>query len=317
MDSDMRDDVIFREDQVYCRLLLRAIAVLFVIAAPALGAESDDEKVEEDSHLDLPLARIDGKPLTVYYFERAATGLKDFEREKLATEKGRMEFLFELIDVELQAQEAVRRAYDRHEEVQEAFKENLARAMEMYLRINTEAQDPTEDDLRRYYDDHPDRFNTSEKVRAKHILVKDKNTAQRLLMSVLKTRPSPSVFGRLAKGGGDGALKSLDLGFITRPGEPREGDPPKTQAIAEAAFKLKQDGEIYPELIESEHGYHILMRTGYAPRKHISYEEAKDRGLEDAVRMEILKKKVDEKVEALKEKFPVVVYDDNLKEIVF
>ncbi|MDJ0761511.1 MAG: peptidylprolyl isomerase [Myxococcota bacterium] len=299
------------------RYLLAVGAILFVTIVPAVNAKSDEDKGNEASRLDLPLARIDGKPLTVFYFERAATGLTEAGGERLFNEKGRVDFLHELIDTELQAQEAARRGYDTHEDVQDALKESLAHAMEIYLRLNIEAREPTEADLQRYYEAHAETFNVKEMIRARHILVRNKTAAEKLLYSVLKAQPSQRVFERLKGGTGDRAFNSLDLGFLAKPSEADDPVLPMMAAMAAAAFTLKKDGDIYPELIQSKNGYHILMRTGYRPGTHISYEEAKTRGLYSTVKYYLMMKKLDERVAALKDRFAVVVYEETLKEIAF
>jgi hypothetical protein len=82
----------------------------------------------------------------------------------------------------------------------------------------------------------------------------------------------------LKKAFGDWALKeSLDEESKGKRGDlqylVKEGVQPKsrlaqsvpTQAILDALFSLKEVGEIYPSLIKSEKGYHLIQKTGERP----------------------------------------------------
>ena len=45
------------------------------------------------------------------------------------------------------------------------------------------------------------------------------------------------------------------------------------EPFEKAAFSIKKDGDIYPKVVETTYGYHIIKKTG---EKYSSFEENKD-----------------------------------------
>jgi parvulin-like peptidyl-prolyl isomerase len=314
---------------------LAGVALAAVIAALALSAKpegedqaKDEPKAEpktepktdpkDDPRLKLPVAKIDGKEMSLGYLESTAQRQSPLQRKELEDAAKRKEFLEKLINMELLAVEAARRGYEKHEEVETVLKNQLASLMHRRIADGIAEEEPTEDAMRKYYDEHIDNYKKPEKMRARHILVSDEAKAKGLLADVLKKKPSQYEFRRLAQENSedeDTRLRGGDLTFFPRPAEHREGDPKVEPEVAEAAFTIKENGDVHPQLVKSSKGYHVIMRTGHRDKMDLSFEDSKDR-LVLLVKREERKNKVEAAIDALKEKFPVELHEENLKEVV-
>jgi len=294
---------------------LASVALIAVIALLAIAAKPE---TEDDARLKLSVAEIDGEPMSLGYFESTAQRQSPLQRKELEDEAKRKEFLEKLINMELLAAEAKKRGFAEHEEVQTVLKNQLASLMHRRIADEIQEEDPTEDAMRKYYDEHIDNYKKPEKMRARHILVTDEAKAKQLLADVKKKKPSQYEFRRLAQENSEDEstrLRGGDLTFFPLPEERREGDPEVEPEVAKAAFQIKENGDVHTELVKSSKGYHVLMRTGHREKMDLSFEDAKDR-LVLLVKREERKNKVEAAIDALKDEFPVELHEENLKDVV-
>ncbi len=123
--------------------------------------------------------------------------------------------------------------------------------------------DIKDEDVQKYFDDNIQQFSTQEEVEASHILVEKKEDADAILAEL----KNGADFAEKAK------EKSIDgskdtggqLGYFTKDRMVPE--------FANAAFALKV-GEI-SEVVQSQHGYHIIKKTGEKPAITPTFEESK------------------------------------------
>ncbi|HEU4460189.1 MAG TPA: SurA N-terminal domain-containing protein [Methylibium sp.] len=123
---------------------------------------------------------------------------------------------------------------------------------------------PSDEDLRKFYDDNMARFVAPEERRASHILVKsdksepaDKRAAAKAKAQSLldQARKDPKSFAELARKNSDdpgSAAKGGDLDFFGRGA--------MVKPFEDAAFSMKT-GDI-GEVVESDFGYHVILLTG-------------------------------------------------------
>jgi len=137
-----------------------------------------------------------------------------------------------------------------------------------------------EDDARKYYSENPGDFQTSEQVRASHILIKldtsdpniDPNQAKASARAkaddLLKQIKYGADFAKLAETNSKcpSAAKGGDLGFF--------GKGQMVKPFEEAAFGLKV-GRI-SDIVETRFGYHIIKVTDRKEANTVSFEQAKD-----------------------------------------
>lgn len=125
---------------------------------------------------------------------------------------------------------------------------------------------------RNQYDAEPQKFDTPEQVRVRHILVSAKacepEAKARELLA--KARQPGTDFAALAKENSDdpgSAARGGDLGFFAR-GQ-------MTAAFEKAAFALKQPGDL-SEVVKTEFGYHVIRLEERKAAERQPFEAVRD-----------------------------------------
>jgi peptidyl-prolyl cis-trans isomerase C len=133
----------------------------------------------------------------------------------------------------------------------------------------------SEDEVRLFYDTHPDLFQQKDEVRASHILIRaatnmddsEKKEARKKLEGIRKRLEQGEDFGALAKEFSEcpSAARGGDLGYFGR-GKMVKG-------FEDAAFALKV-GEL-SGIVETDFGFHIIKVTDKKSEGMKSYDETK------------------------------------------
>jgi len=151
--------------------------------------------------------------------------------------------------------------------------------------------EPTDTDLRRFYDEHLDYFKTAEEVRASHILKsargEKRHEAYEELRQLRKRLQAGENFEDVARKHSDKADEHIDLGFFKR-GELAE-------EFEVVAFSLDV-GEISP-VFATPFGYHLITVTERKPATPKPFEDVRPQVLELVVaerRQEKTRKLVEE-----------------------
>ncbi len=131
-------------------------------------------------------------------------------------------------------------------------------------------------DIADFYEANKDGFVESEKVSARHILIKvssdssdqEKEEAKNGVQAILKEASGGADFAELAKkhSQGPSAPQGGDLGYFTR-GQ-------MVKPFEEAAFALEQ-GQI-SEVVETQFGYHIILVEDKKPVRQLELEEVSE-----------------------------------------
>ena len=142
-----------------------------------------------------------------------------------------------------------------------------------YLQDNSEV---SEDEAKNYYNNNKEDFF---QIRASHILItqydedgkelSDEKKAEnkKLAEKILKRVKNGESFDDLALEYSDDsytASKGGDLGYF--------GEGTMDENFEKAAFSL-ENGEIYPEVVETNYGYHIIKKTG---EQYSNFDDEKD-----------------------------------------
>src|SRR5262249_28447836 len=147
-----------------------------------------------------------------------------------------------------------------------------------------------------------DEFREPERRRASHIILKDREAAQRLLPEA--KRATPAQWGELyMKHSTDAPKKASpnqpvemigDLGIVGAPGDVR-GDNPRVPAeIRAALFTLKAVGDVTEKPVQGPGGFYLVRMTGKTDGHERSLLEA-----ERTIRVSILQAKISEREKAL------------------
>jgi peptidyl-prolyl cis-trans isomerase C len=189
-----------------------------------------------------------------------------------------------MVRFELLAAEAERRGFTKSDDVERVRRQVMVQQMmsDLFDKGGLKLTDITEDEIKRYYDEHLSEFDKPAQVRASHILFKDKAAAEQALKELKQQPHDMDLFRKLAdQRSQDAATKANggDLRFFSETADPNgeTDDPERPAALRKAAFSIANVGDLYPEVVQSERGFHIVKLTGR--------REALKRTLDDARRM--------------------------------
>jgi hypothetical protein len=93
-----------------------------------------------------------------------------------------------------------------------------------------------------------------------------------------------------------------DTGFFDLEGEPKGID----SALTKAAFSLQRNGEIYPEVVTTALGYHVIMRVGRRGAVEKKYTDLRD-DLDQRIRREELDSRRRAYVDQIREKADIEI----------
>ena len=147
--------------------------------------------------------------------------------------------------------------------------------MRLEIEDKLSPQSISAEDVRAYYEAHPDEFHRGETRRASYILLADAEQAARLLPEAGKA--DARAFAELAKQHSlDVATRPHggDLGYFTREGEAADaGEAKPPEPLRQAAFLLSQVGDT--SQVVALNGQHAIVRlTGERPARHVGVEDA-------------------------------------------
>lgn len=245
--------------------------------APSGGGEAERVHGLTPEQARETLATVGDEEITVGEFAEELASKGSFIRTRYASPERRREFLEQMIRFELLAQEAMRRDLHELPEVERTRKQMMIRR---FLEQRFEEGGPESipmEDVRAYYEEHRDEFHTAAQVRASHIQLRDRATAERVLAQLRESPNDLRLYRRLAEQHNtdpETQDRFGDLRFFSRPDERTENEPAIPRAVAEAAFEIESIGQYAPEVIESDDGFHIVKLTGRRAAMHRSLEEA-------------------------------------------
>jgi peptidyl-prolyl cis-trans isomerase C len=164
----------------------------------------------------------------------------------------------------------------------------------------------SDDEVKKFYDENPEKFKIPESVRASHILIgadakttdADKKKAKEKAEVVLNKVKGGEDFAAAAKENSTcpSSAQGGDLGFFTK-GQ-------MVPAFESVAFTLKP-GEI-SDVVETQYGYHIIKVIEKQPAKSVTYDEAKKK-IQDFLRGQKIRQDITAYVEKLRKEGKVEI----------
>jgi peptidyl-prolyl cis-trans isomerase C len=183
--------------------------------------------------------------------------LSPYIRRRYTTVKRKKEFLERIIRFELLAEEARRRGFDKHPEVERAKKEVMVQKLTRKMfRKAFKPSDITEKELKEFYEKHKSDYNKPQMVRVSQIVVKTKPKAQDLVdrakkldaRGFRKLAREMSIDEKTKMRGGDLRYFAKDTDRVAKP-------------IVEAAFELEKRGDVAGP-IKTDAGWHVIKLAG-------------------------------------------------------
>jgi peptidyl-prolyl cis-trans isomerase C len=181
-------------------------------------------------------------------------------------------------------------------------KTQIARGMAIQQLIDKEITEKIkvgDEEIRSFYDQHPQLFQQPEQVKARHILIKvqadapdgQKAEARKKIEAVQQKVKNGEDFATLAKTYSEGPSgpQGGDLGYF------RRGQ--MVKPFEDAAFSLKPNET--SEIVETRFGYHLIQVDDKKPAKKMTYAEVKDR-LNDHLKKQKAESEADAYIETLR-----------------
>jgi peptidyl-prolyl cis-trans isomerase C len=220
------------------------------------------------------LVEVGDTKITLGEFAERLGSQSPYLRARYNSPERRREFLENMVRFELLASEAEKRGLTHDEDVERVRRQVMVQQMmqDLFDKGGIALSDISEDEIKRYYNEHTAEFDKPAQVRASHILFKDRAEAERTLKE-LKQKPADQkpaemeLFRKLARDHTlDTATKPSggDLRFFSESPDPagETDEPTRPLAVRKAAFALANVGDLAPEAVKSELGYHVLKLTG-------------------------------------------------------
>jgi len=264
------------------------------------------------------LAKVGPHTITLGDFVAAIEHMDQFDRLRYQSPERRRELLAEMINLQLLADEAEAKGYDKDPKVQQELRAILRDSMLAESHKGApSASEMTEAEVRAYYDKNRASFRDPERRRVSAIVLTDPTTAPAVLEAARKTT-SAAEWGAIVRvKSTDPTAKANvpldlvgDLGIVSPPeevqAEPNAKVPPEVRA---ALFKLAKIGDVYDKVVEaSDHKLYIIRMMQKTDAHDRSFAEA-----ERGIRVRLVQDKIREREEALiaqlKAQYPVQIDD--------
>ncbi|MBI2894062.1 MAG: peptidyl-prolyl cis-trans isomerase [Deltaproteobacteria bacterium] len=301
-------------------LAVLAGAVGLVNAQPSKQPESDENlPAGERQRRSQVVATIGDVTITLGELEDRLNKQSPFLRARYADATKRREFLDNMIRFELLAKAAKKRGYDREDEVRRQVKQmEVQTLMRKEFDEKLSPETVTQDEIREFYEAHKADYVKPEVVRASHVLVSDRARAEEILKKAREPAADNRAFRTLAQESSEDEetkTRGGDLRYFPRPEDRTPQDPDVDPAIAEAAFALKNIGDVAPRAVKVAKGYSVVKLTGRRAAVSRSIEEATPQ-IRNRLWREKRQKAIDDFVQSLRSSRRIETHEELLNLIV-
>jgi peptidyl-prolyl cis-trans isomerase C len=266
------------------------------------------------------LATVGTKNITLGDFVATLERMDQFDRLRYQSAERRKELLDELINIELLAQEAERKGYDKDPIAQEERRQILKDAYLAKVReTSIKPGDVPEAEVRAYFDAHKADYRDPERRRVSAILVRDERTANAVQKEV-DAATTATAWGELVRAQSiDPAAKANvpldllgDLGMVSPPGDKNGENARIPEPVRVALFQLEKvsDSSKKPIKVAGDRFY-LIRYVGRSEPRERTYAEA-ERFIRVKLAQEKMKARETAELEALKKEFPVTIDESKL-----
>jgi DNA-directed RNA polymerase subunit F len=267
------------------------------------------------------LVRIGDKSITLGEFAAALEHMDQFDRMRYQSPERRKELLSEMINVELMADEAREKGYDKDPRTQQEIRAVLRDALLNEARKTApKPQDVAPDEVQAYYDAHRADYRDPERRRVSVVALATAAAANAVLDQAKKGLTA-AQWGELvrsksvdpgAKGAGPNAPVDLagDLGIVSPPGDARGANPRVPEEVRAAVFQIGKVGDVLPSVVPGADGRFYVVRLTVKTDPVERTREDADRSIRVKLSQDKLRGAEDALLAQLRTKYPVQI-DDN------
>ncbi len=243
---------------------------------------------------------------TIASLDSAYRTLPPFRKPKITDADGLREFVKNMLQTDLLQKKADELNIEQTDVYKKLYTEQLERLMINAFRKNYlyKGVEPTEEQIRAFYDAHPDSFMDPEKVHVLEIQVATRKEAEDLIAKLKKG----ADFASLAKKHSLRAYtkdKGGDLGFFSERRYPE---------LFKAAKTIKP-GEIYPQPIPFQGKYSVIKLVEVRPPQVKPFESVK-RIIKSRLRNKMRQERYKQWVEQAKAKYGVKIYESEIEKTI-
>ena len=246
---------------------LAALGLFLLLAACIAWAAPEEPATSEESPK--ILARVDGQEITEEDVDKFLQSMGPQGMMMYGNEEGRKLILDELISMRLFALDGAKAKLDETPEFKRAMAEFRMRMLaQAAMHELVKDIEPTEDDARKFYDEHQEQFMQPERVHARHILLSDDVTSADTMAKVQADLKAGVSFDEIAKA------------VSTCPSAPQGGDLGEFQRgqmvpdFEAAAFALAEPGDV-SEPVKTQFGWHIIKLERRIPAAPVPFEQVR------------------------------------------
>lgn len=248
------------------------------------------------------LAKVGDKNITLGDYVAAIEHMDQFDRLRYQAPERRKELLEEMIRVELLAQEATQKGYDKDPVAQAEIRSILRDAMLVEARKGAPSPaDIAETDVRAYFDAHRADYHDPERRRLSCIVVRDDAAAKETITAALATT-SAVAWGELVKTKSiDGQARANvpvdlagDFGIVSPVGDARGENVRVPEEVRAAVFEIPKVGDVLARGVKVGNRLWIVRLTQKLEPHDRTFAEA-----ERVIRVKLAQIKVREREEAV------------------
>ncbi len=249
------------------------------------------------------VAQINGREIRDDEFKMRFSRLSPSLKSKYSDEKGKREFLEEIIKRELLLQEAKKAGIEKDQVLLERIEEMKERLiLNEFLQREVEGRLVTTDkELEDYYNLHKEEFKSPDEAKISHILVKNEEDAK----AVIKRLRKGSDFAKMAR------EISIDMATKDSGGEMGVIQKGKFHPQLDSVIFSANEGEV-SDPVKTERGYHIIKVQKKIRGLPLSFNDAKNM-LSQRYQIEKRNRAFEDLFTRLKSKANITISDENLK----
>jgi peptidyl-prolyl cis-trans isomerase C len=228
------------------------------------------------------LAKVGEHSITLGDYAAALEHMDQFDRLRYQAPERRKELLNEIINVELLAQEATAKGYDKEPLAQQELRAILRDAMLAEARKGVPSPaDIPESEVRAYYEAHKAEHRDPERRRLSVIVLKDEAAAKDVLEAAKKTTTAAQWGELVRQKSTDGQARvnvpvdlAGDFGFVSPPGDPKNENPRVPDEVRRAAYEIPNVNDVLGRVLKSGARFYLVRLTQKSDPRERSLEEA-------------------------------------------
>ncbi len=279
-------------------------------AGPGDGAATSQLTPEQSAKV---LAHVGDATITLGDYVAALEHMDQFDRLRYQSPERRKELLEDLVQVELLAQDATAKGYDKDPVAQQTLRATLRDAFLKDAKQGVPQPNAIpEAEVHAYYDAHKADYHDPERRRLSLIVLHDEASAKSLMGQAMKA--NAAEWGQLVR------AHSLDLqaranvpvdlagdfGMVAPPGDTRGDNPRIPSEVRAAAFQIAKVGDVLDHPVAAGGKFYLVRLTQKVDAHDRSFAEA-ERSIRVKLAQDKARAKEDEALARLRTQYPVKV----------